>query len=72
MLGFEQLDVAYSPDVYRFASWLAGNSKDAEDITSETFVRALKKNHIHHPLDESHPGTAPPAQQTLEDQSDLD
>lgn len=40
MLSFEELYVAYSPDVYRFANWLSGNSKDAEDITSETFVRA--------------------------------
>ena len=40
MLSFEELYVAYSPDVYRFANWLAGDSKDAEDITSETFVRA--------------------------------
>ena len=40
MLSFEHLYVAYSPDVYRFANWLSGNSKDAEDITSETFVRA--------------------------------
>ncbi len=40
MLSFEELYIAYSPDVYRFANWLSGNSKDAEDITSETFVRA--------------------------------
>jgi len=40
MLKFEELYVGYSPDVYRFANWLSGNSKDAEDITSETFVRA--------------------------------
>lgn len=40
MLKFEELYIAYSPDVYRFASWLSGNSKDAEDITSETFARA--------------------------------
>ena len=40
MLSFEELYVAYSPEVYRFASWLSGNSNDAEDITSETFVRA--------------------------------
>jgi len=40
MLSFEHLYVAYSPDVYRFANWLTSNSKDAEDITSETFVRA--------------------------------
>ncbi len=30
----------YSQDVYRFAYWLSGNAADAEDITSETFVRA--------------------------------
>ena len=42
MLSFEQLYIAYSPDVYRFANWLAGNSADAEDITSETFVRAWR------------------------------
>jgi len=40
MLTFEELYVSYSPDVYRFAAWLSGNSKDAEDIASETFVRA--------------------------------
>jgi len=40
MLSFEQLYVSYSPDVYRFATWLSGNANDAEDITAETFVRA--------------------------------
>ena len=30
----------YSPDVFRFALYLTGNRQDAEDITSETFVRA--------------------------------
>ena len=40
MLRFEELYVAYSPDVFRFAAWLAGNPDDAADITSETFVRA--------------------------------
>lgn len=42
MLSFEQLYVAYSPSVYRFSYWLAGNPDDAEDITSETFIRAWK------------------------------
>lgn len=42
MLTFEELYVSYSPDVYRFASWLVGNSADAEDITSETFARAWR------------------------------
>jgi len=40
MLTFEELYVAYSPDVYRFATWLSGNIHDAEDITAETFTRA--------------------------------
>ena len=40
MLTFEELYVSYSPDVYRFANWLSGNSNDAEDITAETFARA--------------------------------
>jgi RNA polymerase sigma-70 factor (ECF subfamily) len=40
MLNFEELYVAYSPDVYRFANWLSGNANDAEDITAETFTRA--------------------------------
>jgi len=36
MLSFEELYIAYSPDVYRFACWLTGDAADAEDITSET------------------------------------
>jgi len=40
MLTFEELYVSYSPDVYRFATWLSGNANDAEDITAETFTRA--------------------------------
>ena len=40
MLTFEELYVAYSPDVYRFATWLSGDPNDAEDITAETFARA--------------------------------
>lgn len=43
MLTFQELYETYSPDVYRFAYWLAGNSADAEDIMSETFVRAWIK-----------------------------
>jgi RNA polymerase sigma-70 factor (ECF subfamily) len=30
----------YAADVYRFAHWLTGDPHDAQDITSETFVRA--------------------------------
>jgi RNA polymerase sigma-70 factor (ECF subfamily) len=39
--NFHDLYQRYAPDVYRFAYWLCGDSKDAEDITSETFVRAI-------------------------------
>ncbi len=37
---FHELYSRYAADVYRFAHWLTGNSDDAKDITSETFVRA--------------------------------
>lgn len=39
--NFHDLYQKYAQDVYRFAYWLCGNVQDAEDITSETFVRAL-------------------------------
>jgi RNA polymerase sigma-70 factor (ECF subfamily) len=37
---FHELHSRYADDVYRFAYWLAGNPHDAQDIASETFVRA--------------------------------
>jgi RNA polymerase sigma-70 factor (ECF subfamily) len=37
---FHELYSRYADDVYRFAHWLTGNPNDAQDITSETFVRA--------------------------------
>jgi len=37
---FEGLYRRYAPEVFRFALYLAGNRSEAEDITSETFVRA--------------------------------
>jgi RNA polymerase sigma-70 factor, ECF subfamily len=40
MLTFEELYIAYSPDVFRFANWLSDNTNEAEDITAETFTRA--------------------------------
>jgi RNA polymerase sigma-70 factor (ECF subfamily) len=40
MLNFEDLYESYSTEVYRFAFWLAGDTTEAEDITSETFIRA--------------------------------
>ena len=39
--NFHALYQKYAQDVYRFAYWLCGNEQDAEDITSESFVRAL-------------------------------
>ena len=40
MLSFQDLYESYATDVFRFAYWLAGDRSEAEDITSETFVRA--------------------------------
>ncbi len=40
MASIEDLYRRYAHDVYRFAFWLCGNAPDAEDIASETFVRA--------------------------------
>ncbi|MHC4560444.1 MAG: RNA polymerase sigma factor [Planctomycetota bacterium] len=40
MLTFKDLYETYAPDVYRFTLWLAGDSFEAEDNTSETFIRA--------------------------------
>jgi DNA-directed RNA polymerase specialized sigma24 family protein len=40
MLNFQDLYEEYAPEVYRFVFWLARDSSEAEDITSETFVRA--------------------------------
>jgi RNA polymerase sigma-70 factor, ECF subfamily len=37
---FSALYQKYAPDVYRFALYLSGERGEAEDITSETFVRA--------------------------------
>jgi len=40
MLNFQDMYDAYAADVYRFALWLSGDKFEAEDITSETFIRA--------------------------------
>ena len=40
MTDFEALYARYSPDIYRFALYLSGNSAEAEDIAAETFARA--------------------------------
>jgi|SRR5580658_3529258 RNA polymerase sigma factor (sigma-70 family) len=40
MTDFEALYQRYAQDVFRFALYLSGSRADAEDIASETFVRA--------------------------------
>lgn len=46
MLDFQDLYESYAAEVYRFAFWLAGNAAEAEDITSETFVRAWVRRSV--------------------------
>ena len=43
MLTFRELYEAHAPEVYKFAYWLAGDASEAEDIVSETFIRAWVK-----------------------------
>ena len=40
MINFQDLYESYATEVYRFTLWLTGDSSEAEDITSETFIRA--------------------------------
>lgn len=40
MLTFHEIYERYSRDVYRYSFWLSGSAEDADDITSETFIRA--------------------------------
>ena len=40
MTDFEELYKRHAPHLYRFAFYLCGNHAEAEDIVSETFVRA--------------------------------
>jgi RNA polymerase sigma-70 factor (ECF subfamily) len=44
MISFQDLYESYATEVYRFSLWLSGNSSEAEDITSETFIRAWANN----------------------------
>lgn len=39
-MDFQELYDSFARDVYRFALWLAGDEARAEDLTSETFIRA--------------------------------
>lgn len=40
MLDFQEMYEAYAEEIFRFAFWLAGDQMVAEDITSETLIRA--------------------------------
>ena len=44
MLNFQDLYDSYADHVYRFALWFTGDSAEAEDVTSETFIRAWARN----------------------------
>jgi RNA polymerase sigma-70 factor (ECF subfamily) len=47
VFSFQELYETYSSEVYRFALWLSGDGTEAEDITSETFVRSwARKSNI--------------------------
>lgn len=41
MTDFHELYTRYAGDIYRFALFLCGDAAEAEDITAETFARAL-------------------------------
>jgi RNA polymerase sigma-70 factor (ECF subfamily) len=45
MLSFQDLYETYARDVYRFALWITGDRCEAEDITSETMLRAWVRRH---------------------------
>jgi RNA polymerase sigma-70 factor (ECF subfamily) len=45
MMTFQELYETYFKDVYRFALWLSRDRSEAEDVASETFVRAWAQRH---------------------------
>ena len=50
MTDFSAMYQKYAPEVFRFALYLSGNHGEAEDIVSETFVRAwTSAEHIEMP-----------------------
>ena len=47
-MTFEQLYTDYFQDVYRFSIWLTRDATRAEDLASETFIRAWgRRDHLH-------------------------
>jgi RNA polymerase sigma-70 factor (ECF subfamily) len=45
MLNFQDLYEGYAQDIYRFALWMTGDGYEAEDIASETILRAWVRRH---------------------------
>lgn len=45
MLTFQELYESYFGDVFRFSLWLSRDESEAEDLASETFVRAWSHRH---------------------------
>ena len=41
-MDFDEIYIAHADDVYKYALSLCGNKQIAEDIASETFLRAIK------------------------------
>ena len=46
MLNFEDLYQDYASDIYRFSLWMTGDRHEAEDITSETIIRAWARKGV--------------------------
>lgn len=46
MLTFQNMYNTYSADIYRFSFSLCGKQYEAEDNTSETFIRAWTRKHV--------------------------
>lgn len=44
MINFLDLYESYASEVHRFSLWMTGDHVEAEDITSETFIRAWVHN----------------------------
>ena len=46
MLKFQDLYETYATDIYSFALWMTGDHYQAEDVTSETFIRAWTRREV--------------------------
>ena len=43
MLDFHDIYETYAKDVFHFSLWMTGDKQEAEDITSDTMIRAWGK-----------------------------